>query len=128
MKRFGTQRKGGKAKEEKKNEEEAPDRKDGDAFRLQIGNLREVREANKEGLDLGLEELHKILPDTWNNISWPLQNSVENIVAFLVKRRADSEDEKIYTIETAEKIRDALCEFIEQTNGEFARNKTKAEQ
>lgn len=120
----------GKAQEaaEKTTNDDDVQRKDHDAFRLQIGNLREIREANKEGLDLGLEELMKIMPETWNNISWPLQNSVEVLRDFLIKRRSQTEDEKIYTMETAEKIRDSFIEFVDQTNRTFIRNDTKAEQ
>ena len=42
-----------------------------------IHNMPAVRASDEE---LGLGDLLRIFPDTWNNISWAVQNSVDLLV------------------------------------------------
>ena len=45
-----------------------------------------------------MEALHMILPETWNNISWVVQNSVTQIKDVLLATRRLLEEVKEYSI------------------------------
>jgi hypothetical protein len=48
--------------------------------------------------ELGLGDLLRIFPDTWNNISWAITNSVETLVKQAIDERRLLEEVKEYTI------------------------------
>ena len=43
-------------------------------------DVRTINSLDRSDEELGMIELAKIMPDTWNNISWVLQNSTETLV------------------------------------------------
>ena len=48
--------------------------------------------------ELGLGDLLRIFPDTWNNISWVVQNSVDLLVKQAIDERRMLEEVKEYSI------------------------------
>lgn len=50
--------------------------------------------------ELGLGELLRIMPDTWNNISWVVQNSTEALVKQAIAQRRMSEEVKEYAMKS----------------------------
>ena len=60
-----------------------------------IHNMPAVRASDEE---LGLGDLLRIFPDTWNNISWAVQNSVDLLVKQAIAERRQLEEVKEYSI------------------------------
>lgn len=48
--------------------------------------------------ELGLDNMLRIIPDTWNNISWVVQNSVGELVKQAIENRRLNEQVKLYAI------------------------------
>lgn len=48
--------------------------------------------------ELGLETMLRIIPDTWNNISWVVQNSVAELVKTCIENRRHSEMVWMYAV------------------------------
>ena len=42
----------------------------------QMENGETIKAVDKSDQEIGCDQLNKILPDTWKNISWVLQNSI----------------------------------------------------
>jgi hypothetical protein len=60
-----------------------------------IQNMPVVRSSDEE---LGMGDLLRIFPDTWNNISWAVQNSVDLLVKQAIAERRQLEEVKEYSI------------------------------
>jgi len=54
---------------------------------------------NQSDDDLGCGSLLRILPDTWNNISWVIQNSIEQLIQQSLSQRRMIEEVKQYAIQ-----------------------------
>jgi hypothetical protein len=54
-----------------------------------------VRESDS---DLGLDAMLRIIPDTWNNISWVVVNSIDQIVKQAIEQRRREEQVRQYAI------------------------------
>lgn len=60
-----------------------------------VNNMPIVKQSDEE---LGLGELLRIMPDTWNNISWAVTNSVTLLVKQSIDQRRLMEEIKQYSI------------------------------
>ena len=76
---------------------------------------------------MGLLPIIEILPETWQNIPWTLQNSIQIIRDHCIKRRHETEDHRIFSIEVASAIRDAFCEYVAQANSSMSKIEIKAD-
>ena len=63
--------------------------------KLATVNVMPVVRATDE--ELGLGDLLRIFPDTWNNISWAVQNSVDLLVKQAIAERRLLEEVKEYS-------------------------------
>jgi hypothetical protein len=61
----------------------------------QVALMPTVKATDEE---LGLGDLLRIFPDTWNNISWVVQNSVDILVRQAIDERRMLEEVKEYSI------------------------------
>lgn len=61
---------------------------------------RVVPPTNVTNESIGLGDVLRIMPDTWTNISWPVQNASEVIVTHLIKNRRMMEEVKDYAMKT----------------------------
>ena len=76
-----------KDKKEKKSEDKGKDQEIKASIVKMKQEIRSIPSLDRSDEDLGMGELLKIMPDTWNNISWVLQNSAETLVSQAKKQR-----------------------------------------
>ena len=53
----------------------------------------------KSDTELGMGDLHKVLPDSWNNIAWVVQNSFEVMKEQQLQTRRLVEQHKQYSVD-----------------------------
>ena len=65
---------------------------------------RRLPKLDKTDDQLGLTDVNKVIPDTWNNIAWVLQNSIEVFKEQILETRKLVEQIKKYAIDSNIKL------------------------
>ena len=68
-------------------------------MQAQLEVVEVIPESAMTDEELGTEPLHSVMPDTWKNISWVIQNSVDLLLDRSVADARMIERVKIYAIE-----------------------------
>lgn len=71
--------------------------------------------------DLGTGYLHKVLPETWNNIAWAVQNAIEVLKEQALAMRRLIEEVKLYSVNANVVHTRATAETDEKNTLEFAK-------
>ena len=74
--------------------------------------------------ELGLEKLNAVLPDTWQNISWVLQNSVRLLIERAKIDARAIEEIKAYTLRENQLSCENFMDFLEKGNEDLVRIET----
>ena len=115
---------GGRKNEERKQS----DKMETDEYRLKLGDLRIIEPVPATDEDLGCGPLIKIMPDTWQNISWVIQNGFQVSVDHNIMMRRKHEELKEYSLNSNEKFKDVVLDLSEQATKQFAKIKQDTEE
>lgn len=83
------------------------------AFKSRIGDILVMEPCTMTDDELGLLDLIKIMPDTWNNVPQPVCDSIEVLKKAAMEQRRMLEQIKIYSISSNTKIISSTEEVIE---------------
>jgi hypothetical protein len=67
-------------------------------MREKLDKAKVMPETEKTPEDLDCEALLHILPDTWHNISWVIQNAVDQLLKKVIEDRVQIETTKEYAL------------------------------
>ena len=71
--------------------------------------------------ELGNADLHKIMPDTWQNIPWTIQSAIEVLRKHLLDHRRHSEQLQMYSMASIQTVMQSTSEFIQENEGDHQR-------
>ena len=85
-------------------------------MREKLEQCKKMQETELTPEDLECEPLLHILPDTWNNISWVIQNAVDQILQKVIEDRVKIQTTKEYVIHWNKDICLTFLEMLEKGN------------
>ena len=83
-------------------------------FRTSCGDLGLVLPCLISDEELGLGDLHRILPDTWANTPWGLQKAIDILRVHHLDIKKDNESLKKYTIDSLKAVMNSTFEYIQE--------------
>jgi len=69
--------------------------------------------------EIGTSDLYMIMPDTWKNISWVLQDSVSQIIERCIKDSRRIECVRKYSTDHTKELYNYFLEMLEKGNADM---------
>lgn len=103
------------AEEEKKQQNDV----DSENYKFRLGEII-IKPCKESDESLGLMGLMKVMPETWQNVSWVISNGIEQLCNHNIQQRRSFEELKNYTMTFTGNMTGVFIEFVDAVNNKFS--------